>query len=97
MYLCVQMLDYLLLFQFCVSVICLSQRIAKKMLLAQIKSNYSSGAESSSDNEEEDVGKKSSKKAKKEEDDEEEQGRVQDEIYKYSSTRGLLCSLFFCV
>ncbi|XP_035017008.1 transcriptional regulator ATRX isoform X2 [Hippoglossus stenolepis] len=54
-------------------------RIAKKMLLAQIKSNYSSGAESSSDNEGEDEDEKS-KKVKKEddedydeEDDEEEQ------------------------
>ncbi|KAG7517217.1 transcriptional regulator ATRX [Solea senegalensis] len=47
-------------------------RIAKKMLLAQIKSNYSSGAESSSDNEGEDKDEKSSKKAKKEDDDDED-------------------------
>ncbi|XP_049440963.1 transcriptional regulator ATRX isoform X2 [Epinephelus fuscoguttatus] len=46
-------------------------RIAKKMLLAQIKSNYSSGAESSSDNEGAGKDEKSSKKVKKE--DEEEQ------------------------
>nr|XP_061792923.1 transcriptional regulator ATRX [Nerophis lumbriciformis] len=39
-------------------------RIAKKLLLAQIKSNFSSGAESSSENEGEEV-KKSSKKVKK--------------------------------
>lgn len=44
-------------------------RIAKKMLLAQIKSNFSSGAESSSDNEEEDKEEKSSKKAKEDDDD----------------------------
>lgn len=42
------------------------------MLLAQIKSNYSSGAESSSDNEGADKDVKSSKKAKKEEDEDEE-------------------------
>lgn len=53
------------------------------MLLAQIKSSYSSGAESSSDNEEEDTKKKSSKKVRKgKEDDEEDRGRVQTEIYK---------------
>ncbi|XP_061901833.1 transcriptional regulator ATRX isoform X1 [Entelurus aequoreus] len=48
-------------------------RIAKKMLLAQIKSNISSGAESSaSESEEEEGGKgKLSKRVKKEEDDEE--------------------------
>ncbi|XP_019725253.1 transcriptional regulator ATRX isoform X5 [Hippocampus comes] len=48
-------------------------RIAKKMLLAQIKSSFSSGAESSSENESEDVKEKLSKKVKKEEDDNEEQ------------------------
>ncbi|XP_030594703.1 transcriptional regulator ATRX isoform X3 [Archocentrus centrarchus] len=48
-------------------------RIAKKMLLAQIKSNYSSGAESSSDNEEAEKDQKSSKKAKKETEEEEQQ------------------------
>uniref|UniRef100_A0A7N6AUB8 DNA helicase n=1 Tax=Anabas testudineus TaxID=64144 RepID=A0A7N6AUB8_ANATE len=47
-------------------------RIAKKMLLAQIKCNYSSGAESSSDNEAADTDKKSSKTAEKEEDEEEQ-------------------------
>ncbi|XP_071773053.1 transcriptional regulator ATRX isoform X1 [Centroberyx gerrardi] len=48
-------------------------RIAKKMLLAQIKSNYSSGAESSSDNEEADKeDKESSKKAKKEDEEQED-------------------------
>uniref|UniRef100_A0A671WTN9 DNA helicase n=1 Tax=Sparus aurata TaxID=8175 RepID=A0A671WTN9_SPAAU len=57
-------------------------RIAKKMLLAQIKSNYSSGAESSSDNEGADKAKNSSKKVKSEDEDEdededeEEQGRI---------------------
>ncbi|XP_040903531.1 transcriptional regulator ATRX [Toxotes jaculatrix] len=48
-------------------------RIAKKMLLAQIKSNYSSGTESSSDNEEADKDEKSSIKVKKEDEEEEEQ------------------------
>ncbi|XP_074529669.1 transcriptional regulator ATRX [Halichoeres trimaculatus] len=48
-------------------------RIAKKMLLAQIKSNYSSGAESSSDNEGEDKAKKSSKSVKKEEEEDEDE------------------------
>uniref|UniRef100_A0A671WPC2 DNA helicase n=1 Tax=Sparus aurata TaxID=8175 RepID=A0A671WPC2_SPAAU len=53
-----------------------------KMLLAQIKSNYSSGAESSSDNEGADKAKNSSKKVKSEDEDEdededeEEQGRI---------------------
>uniref|UniRef100_A0A667Y8K6 DNA helicase n=1 Tax=Myripristis murdjan TaxID=586833 RepID=A0A667Y8K6_9TELE len=48
-------------------------RIAKKMLLAQIKSSYSSGAESSSDNEGADKeGKESSRKVKKDEDREQE-------------------------
>uniref|UniRef100_A0A7N6AFL2 DNA helicase n=1 Tax=Anabas testudineus TaxID=64144 RepID=A0A7N6AFL2_ANATE len=47
-------------------------KIAKKMLLAQIKCNYSSGAESSSDNEAADTDKKSSKTAEKEEDEEEQ-------------------------
>lgn len=52
------------------------------MLLAQIKSNYSSGAESSSDNEGADKAKNSSKKVKSEDEDEdededeEEQGRI---------------------
>lgn len=41
------------------------------MLLAQIKSNYSSGADSSSDNEEAEKEKKSSKKTKKEDEKEE--------------------------
>lgn len=41
------------------------------MLLAQIKSNYSSGADSSSDNEEAEKEKKSSKKTKKEDKKEE--------------------------
>lgn len=50
-------------------------RIAKKMLLAQIKSNYSSGAESSSDNEEAEKEEKSSKKVKKENEEDEQQGR----------------------
>lgn len=45
------------------------------MLLAQIKSNYSSGAESSSDNEGADKEPKSSHKVKKEE--EEQQGTKQ--------------------
>uniref|UniRef100_A0A3B4ET51 DNA helicase n=1 Tax=Pundamilia nyererei TaxID=303518 RepID=A0A3B4ET51_9CICH len=48
-------------------------RIAKKMLLAQIKSNYSSGAESSSDNEEAEKEEKSSKKVKKENEEDEQQ------------------------
>ncbi|XP_034739450.1 transcriptional regulator ATRX isoform X7 [Etheostoma cragini] len=52
-------------------------RIAKKMLLAQIKSNYSSGAESSSENEGADKDAKSSKKVKKEEDEEEEEDNEQ--------------------
>ncbi|XP_063347901.1 transcriptional regulator ATRX isoform X1 [Pelmatolapia mariae] len=47
-------------------------RIAKKMLLAQIKSNYS-GAESSSDNEEAEKEEKSSKKVKKENEEDEQQ------------------------
>lgn len=55
-------------------------RIAKKMLLAKIKSNYSSGAESSSDNEgSEKEEQKSAKKVKDEEDDDEEEeeaGRI---------------------
>ena len=46
------------------------------MLLAQIKSNYSSGAESSSDNEGADKDKNSSNKVKKEDEDEEAQGRM---------------------
>ncbi|XP_044060436.1 transcriptional regulator ATRX isoform X2 [Siniperca chuatsi] len=53
-------------------------RIAKKMLLAQIKSNYSSGAESSSDNEGADEDEKSSTKVKKEDEDEEEQEDSED-------------------
>ncbi|XP_054648215.1 transcriptional regulator ATRX isoform X2 [Dunckerocampus dactyliophorus] len=48
-------------------------RIAKKMLLAQIKSNLSSGAESSSENEVEEVKEKLSKKIKKENDDQEDE------------------------
>uniref|UniRef100_A0A8D0ADJ7 DNA helicase n=1 Tax=Sander lucioperca TaxID=283035 RepID=A0A8D0ADJ7_SANLU len=53
-------------------------RIAKKMLLAQIKSNYSSGAESSSDNDGADKDEKSSKKVKKEDEDEDEEEEQQD-------------------
>ncbi|KAM7000642.1 transcriptional regulator ATRX [Tautogolabrus adspersus] len=53
-------------------------RIAKKMLLAQIKSNYSSGAESSSDNEGDDKAEKSSKRVKKEDEGEEEQDEDSD-------------------
>uniref|UniRef100_A0A671WUT1 DNA helicase n=1 Tax=Sparus aurata TaxID=8175 RepID=A0A671WUT1_SPAAU len=52
-----------------------SSRVKKqdgKMLLAQIKSNYSSGAESSSDNEGADKAKNSSKKVKSEDEDEDE-------------------------
>ncbi|KAM9849958.1 transcriptional regulator ATRX isoform 2-T2 [Aulostomus maculatus] len=48
-------------------------RIAKKMLLAQIKSNFSSGAESSSDNEGDDKEDKSSKKVKQDDEDEDEE------------------------
>lgn len=43
------------------------------MLLAQIKSSYSSGAESSSDNEDAEKDEKSSKKFKSENDDDEEE------------------------
>lgn len=46
------------------------------MLLAHIKSNYSSGGESSSDIEEADNDTKSSKKVKKVEEDEEQQGSI---------------------
>ena len=48
-------------------------RIAKKMLLAQIKSNYSSGDDSSSDGDGGDNEDKKSKKLKKEKKDEEEE------------------------
>nr|XP_057919162.1 transcriptional regulator ATRX isoform X3 [Doryrhamphus excisus] len=48
-------------------------RIAKKMLLAQIKSNLSSGAESSSENEVEEVKEKLSKKVKNKNDDQEDE------------------------
>lgn len=54
----------------------LFSRIAKKMLLAHIKSNYSSGGESSSEIEEADNDTKSSKKVKKVEEDEEQQGSI---------------------
>ncbi|XP_060934995.1 transcriptional regulator ATRX isoform X2 [Limanda limanda] len=69
-------------------------RIAKKMLLAQIKSNYSSGAESSSDNEGEDKDEKS-KKVKKEddydeEDDEEDQQGSDVEVKKRGQRHKLL-------
>ncbi|KAM7417838.1 hypothetical protein PAMA_017471 [Pampus argenteus] len=47
-------------------------RIAKKMLLAQIKSNFSSGAESSSDTEDSDKEDKSPNKVKKDEDEEQQ-------------------------
>ncbi|XP_046873726.1 transcriptional regulator ATRX isoform X1 [Hypomesus transpacificus] len=53
-------------------------RIAKKMLLAQIKSNYSSGAETSSENEELDNEDNKSKKLAKEEDEEEEEDEEDD-------------------
>lgn len=46
------------------------ERIAKKMLLAQIKSTYSSGGESSSDNDAEDNDEKTLKKEVKQSDDE---------------------------
>ncbi|KAM8907772.1 transcriptional regulator ATRX isoform 2-T2 [Spinachia spinachia] len=59
-------------------------RIAKKMLLAQIKSNYSSGAESSSDNEDAEKDEKSSKKCKNENDDADEEEQ-QDEDSEDSS------------
>uniref|UniRef100_A0A8D2ZVT7 DNA helicase n=1 Tax=Scophthalmus maximus TaxID=52904 RepID=A0A8D2ZVT7_SCOMX len=52
-------------------------RIAKKMLLAQIKSNYSSGAESSSDNDGADKDEKSSKKVKKGDDDDDDEDEEQ--------------------
>lgn len=55
-------------------------RIAKKMLLAQIKSNYSSGAESSTDNEGADKDEQSSKTIKKEEDDEDAEEEQQGSI-----------------
>lgn len=70
------------------------RRIAKKMLLAQIKSNYSSGAESSSDNEGADKDEKSSKKVKKEDDDEEEQ---QGSIHLLNIPSCFQISLFYCV
>uniref|UniRef100_A0A8D3CJC6 DNA helicase n=1 Tax=Scophthalmus maximus TaxID=52904 RepID=A0A8D3CJC6_SCOMX len=54
-------------------------RIAKKMLLAQIKSNYSSGAESSSDNDGADKDEKSSKKVKKGDDDDDDEDEEQQE------------------
>lgn len=55
-------------------------RIAKNMLLAQIKSNYSSGGESSSDDEEDaDSPKKATKKKKKTEEDEEQEDEDDDE------------------
>uniref|UniRef100_A0AAQ6AC07 DNA helicase n=1 Tax=Amphiprion ocellaris TaxID=80972 RepID=A0AAQ6AC07_AMPOC len=49
------------------------QSSGNKMLLAQIKSNYSSGAESSSDNDGADKEEKSSKTVKKENEEEEQQ------------------------
>ncbi|XP_039975295.1 transcriptional regulator ATRX isoform X2 [Xiphias gladius] len=63
-------------------------RIAKKMLLAQIKSNYSSGAESSSDNEGADKDKKSSNKVKKEDDDEDEEEEEEKEDDEDSEDSG---------
>ncbi|XP_017279651.1 transcriptional regulator ATRX [Kryptolebias marmoratus] len=54
-------------------------RIAKKMLLAQIKSNYSSGAESSSDNEDTEKEVKSSKKVKEKQEEEEEEEEEDDQ------------------
>uniref|UniRef100_A0A8C4EBE4 DNA helicase n=1 Tax=Dicentrarchus labrax TaxID=13489 RepID=A0A8C4EBE4_DICLA len=62
-------------------------QIAKKMLLAQIKSNYSSGAESSTDNEGADKDEKSSKKVKKEDEDEEEEEEDSDVDVKKRSRR----------
>lgn len=61
------------------------------MLLAQIKSNYSSGAESSSDDEEAETDKKSSSKVKKEDKNEEK-----DEGTMHAAT---CCQLvcFYCV
>lgn len=62
------------------------------MLLAQIKSNYSSGAESSSDNEAADKDEKSSTKVKKENDDEEEQqGSLANYSQLFSYEPILLC------
>uniref|UniRef100_A0A3Q3J419 DNA helicase n=1 Tax=Monopterus albus TaxID=43700 RepID=A0A3Q3J419_MONAL len=68
-------------------------RIAKKMLLAQIKSNYSSGAESSSDNDDKD--EKPSKKVKKVDEDEEEEQDTEDsgsdvEVKKHGRRHKLL-------
>uniref|UniRef100_A0A7N8Y7D0 DNA helicase n=1 Tax=Mastacembelus armatus TaxID=205130 RepID=A0A7N8Y7D0_9TELE len=57
------------------------RKIAKKMLLAQIKSNYSSGADSSSASDNEGAGKeeKSSKKGKEEEEEEEDEDEEEEE------------------
>lgn len=64
------------------------------MLLAQIKSNFSSGAESSSDDEDADREDESSKKVKKEEDDEDEE---QQGIIRLINRHGFQICLFYCV
>lgn len=85
-------------FPFCLSVhvsfFTFFWRIAKKMLLAQIKSNYSSGAESSSDNDGADKDEKSSKKVKKEDEDEDEEEEQQGNIHIPSCFQISLC---YCV
>uniref|UniRef100_A0A674N1B1 DNA helicase n=1 Tax=Takifugu rubripes TaxID=31033 RepID=A0A674N1B1_TAKRU len=67
-----------------------SYMIAKKMLLAQIKSNYSSGAESSSDDEAENEDLKSSNKVKKEDDDDEDDDSSDVEVKKHGRRHKLL-------
>lgn len=64
------------------------------MLLAQIKSNYSSGEESSSDNEAADTDKKPSRKVKKEDEDEEEQ---QGSALQLTIASRFQMSSFYCV
>ncbi|XP_028816103.1 transcriptional regulator ATRX isoform X2 [Denticeps clupeoides] len=61
-------------------------RIAKKILLAQIKADYSSGADSSSDNEAEAVDKKPMRKEAKNEDDENENDNEEEEDEASDST-----------
>uniref|UniRef100_A0A7N8XBR3 DNA helicase n=1 Tax=Mastacembelus armatus TaxID=205130 RepID=A0A7N8XBR3_9TELE len=76
-------------------------RIAKKMLLAQIKSNYSSGADSSSASDNEGAGKeeKSSKKGKEEEEEEEDEDEEEEEEQGSMDflTSCFQKSFFYCV
>lgn len=70
------------------------------MLLAQIKSNYSSGAESSSDDEGANKDKKSSKKVKKEDEDEDAEEEQEGSIHFLNITFiffSFQIRLFYCV